>query len=516
MTKKNGNTIKPVNRITPQPIAKADTPVESDIGTDRAGVRPMRTSGVGGTVVSGGFVVSKERNSDLTGDVRYRKFSEMLVNVAIVSAAVRYFLSLIAKADWDVIPAGEKRKPTRRAEQAAQFIDSCLKDMETPFTRVVKRAAMYKFYGFSVQEWTAKIRDDGKIGMKDIDPRPQHTIIKWDLSENGKVLGCVQKSPQTWDEIYLPRGKVFYLVDDSLTDDPEGLGLFRQVISHANKLMQYEKLEAIGFTTDLKGIPVGRIPYAYLAEAESNGKLSASERAALEKIMEEFISSHVRALDTGIILDSLTYASQDEAGTPSEVYQWNIELLKGGSVSFQEVAAAISRKTQDMAVVLGVEHLLLGSNSSAGSYALSKDKTDSFFLNVDSTLIEIAQGGDKDIVEPLCKLNGIPKEYWPTLRPRPVQFKDLQQIGRLLKDLAYSGAQMHPLDPAIDEAREIAGLPPQDETLVKETMEQQKALADAKLKATQGNAEDPQDANAPVDRRSSERGTIPGETDRPE
>jgi hypothetical protein len=305
-----------VNRVAPEPIAKADTPVEENIGTDRIGVRPMRTSGVGGTVVSGGFVVSKEKNQDLVGDAKYRKYSEMLLNVAIVAAAVRYFLSLIAKADWDVIPAGEKRKPTRRAEQAAQFIENCLNDMDTPWTRVVKRSAMYKFYGFTVQEWTAKIREDGKVGLKDIDPRPQHTITQWDLSENGKVLGCIQHSPQTGDDIYLPRGKVFYLVDDSLTDDPEGLGLFRQVIPHANKLLQYEKLEAIGFTTDLKGIPVGRIPYAYLEEAEATGKLTRDQRRELEQVMQDFISSHVRALDTGIILDSITYAGQDETAMP--------------------------------------------------------------------------------------------------------------------------------------------------------------------------------------------------------
>ena len=501
MTKSNGQkstVIRKADGVTAEPI-------EPNIGVNRLKPKPMSTAGVGGVVVSGGFVQSNERSPEMMGQERYKKFSEILVNVAIVSAAVRYFLSLIAKSDWDVVPANK----TRRAKKAAKLIESVLHDMETPWTRIVKRAAMYKFYGFSVQEWTAKKRDDGAIGLRDIEPRPQPTIYKWDLDIHGNVLGCVQLSPQTFREMYLPREKIVYLVDDSLSDNPEGLGLFRQVVAHANRLLRYEQLEGIGFETDLKGIPIGRMPYAVLENATANGKLSKEDKAALEKVLSDFISSHVRAADTGLILDSLPYSGQDETATPSEMRQWDIELLKGGSVSFEQVNTAIERKTRDMAIVLGVEHLLLGSNSSAGSYALSKDKTDSFFLNVDSTLIEIAQAGDRDIILPVLALNGISKELRPTLRPRPVQFKDLTQIGRLLKDLAYAGAAIDPLDPAVNESREIAGLPPVDEARVKQQMEDQKKLQEQKMK----QSEDTQEGKPAVDRRAGEKSSIPGESD---
>lgn len=499
MSKRNGHSTT---------MEKA-APIEDNIGVPRNRINPLVTAGTGGSVVSGGYLMTNEASTELIGASRYKKYSEIMVNVAIVSAAVRYFLSLVAKADWDVIPPNK----TRRAKKVAKLIEDCLHDMELPWTRIVKRSAMYKFYGFSIQEWTAKRREDGMIGFKCIDPRPQSTISKWDLDVNGKVLGCVQSSPQTFEDVYLPRGKIVYLVDDSLSDSPEGLGLFRQIVAHANRLVRYEKLEGIGFETDLKGIPVGRMPYALLEQAKEDGKLTAEEKTALEQVLRDFIQNHVRALDSGLILDSAPYTGQDDTAMPTDVYQWDIELLKGGSVSFEQINTAIERKTRDMAVVLGVEHLLLGSNSSAGSYALSKDKTDSFFLNVDSTLIEIAQAGDKDIIAPLCEMNGIPKDLRPTLRPRPVQFKDLQQIGRLLKDLAYAGAPIDPRDSAVNEAREIAGLPPIDEKILPAPVNPAQPNSP---QSTQNQSEDPLMDKPVVDRRSSERSTIPGETDRPE
>jgi len=53
-------------------------------------------------------------------------------------------------------------------------------DMERPWHRVVRRAAMYRVYGYSWQEWIAKKRDDGVIGYLDIEPRTQSTITRWE------------------------------------------------------------------------------------------------------------------------------------------------------------------------------------------------------------------------------------------------------------------------------------------------------------------------------------------------
>src|SRR5690606_18061192 len=123
------------------------------------------------------------------------------------------------------------------AQEAADFVESVMFDMETSWAKIARRASMYRFNGFGIQEWTAKRRDDGRIGLKDIAARPCHTITRWEIDEaTGEIRGVYQTNPQTGREIFLPRGKVIYLVDDSLTDHPEGLGLFRNLVEPATRL----------------------------------------------------------------------------------------------------------------------------------------------------------------------------------------------------------------------------------------------------------------------------------------
>ena len=182
-------------------------------------IPPTRTLGEPGYSIFSGYLNREEKDADLaTTRERYRIFSEFLSNTHIVAAGVRYFLDLCSKAKWTA-EAADPDNPA--AVEAAELMMDSLEEMDTPFRRVVRRAAMYKFWGFSMQEWTAKKREkDGMYVMADIEPRAPFTIERWDTDRTGKVLGIVQRSPQDSFEIYIPRGKCVYIVDDSLTDSP--------------------------------------------------------------------------------------------------------------------------------------------------------------------------------------------------------------------------------------------------------------------------------------------------------
>lgn len=418
-------------------------------------VAPLSTAGVTGTVSYGGMIVSNEKNSKLTGTQKYVTYSQILANTSIVAAGVRYFLNLLSKAEWKAEPADDSDE----AKKYAEFLESVLHDMETSWTRVVKRTAMYRFYGFGVQEWTAKVRKDGKIGFKDVEARPQATIELWDITETGTVKGVVQRSPQTNKEIYLPRTKIVYVVEDSLNDSPEGLGLFRHLVDAAGRLSRYEVLEGFGFEADLRGVPVGRAPIAAMAAAVEAGTITAAQKLAMEAPIKDFITNHIKNPKLGLFLDSAPYASLDEAGTPSTVKQWDMELLNVNSSSQEAVAAAINRLNNEIARVLNVEGLLLGANSE-GSHALSRDKSAALHLVVDSTLSEIREAYQRDLVRTLWALNGLPEELIPKLRTGAIQFHDVQQITQALRDMAASGAVLAINDPGINEVRSLMGLSP--------------------------------------------------------
>jgi len=415
--------------------------------------KPFEPMGAPGTAIFGGYIVEGEKDSSLTGEQKYITYSDMLANTAIVAAGVRYFLNLVAKAGWKVEPADDSAE----AQKYADLVEDMLHDMDTPWHRVVRRAAMFKFYGFAISEWTAKRREDGIVGLQDIEPRAQLTILRWDVDKHGKVLGVIQRNPQNGQDLYLPRAKLLYMCDDSLNDSPEGLGLFRHIAKKAKELEKFELLESWGFETDLRGIPVARAPLAKLEQLVKEKKISPQQAQELRAPLEAFIDKHSKNPALGMLLDSSVYRAEGEMKSPSSTYLWSAELLQGDGGPHAEVAAAIERKNREIARVLGVEQLLLGSDSK-GSHALATDKTQSFGMIVDSTLVELREQTRKDVLGPIWELNGWPKEMKPQLKTESIQYRDIAQIVSALEGLAKAGAPLAPNDPAINEVRQQAGL----------------------------------------------------------
>jgi len=248
-----------------------------------------------------------------------------------------------------------------------------------------------------------------------------------------------------------------YIADDTLSDSPEGVGLFRHLVAPSQRLARYEQLEGFGFETDLRGVPIGRGPFTELAEMVNRGDLSEAQRVQAEAPIRSFIQNHVRTAQIGMLLDSITYQSQDESGRPSAVKQWDVDILRGSATSFKDTATAIERINREMARTLGVEQLMLGSDS-AGSFAMSKDKTNSFYLLVDGSLTEIREATAKDLLDKFWLLNGFPKEMKPTMTTEAVRFTDVEQIAGTLRDMATAGAPLLPDDPVIDEVRDLMGI----------------------------------------------------------
>jgi len=418
-------------------------------------IKPTKKMGTSGTAVWGGVPQTKEKDVQLVGSNKWKNFSEILVNTAIVGASVRYFQRLLAQAVWTTEPADDSPEAKEYAELALDM----LHDMETPWSRVVRRTAMYLFNGFGVQEWTAKRRPDGRIGLLDIEPRPCHTIVEWDVDETGDVKGVVQESPWTFEWLYLPRGKLVYAVEDSITDSPDGIGLLRHVYPHSKQLADYERAEKRGFETDLRGVPLAAVPLRVLAEMKENGDLQKDEYDAILAQVRGWIDNHIRGESTGFMYDSQPYTSQDAAATPSATPMWNFELLQGDNGPFTDVANAISRKLHDIARLFGTEFLLLGGDTTSGSYAQAKAKMENFFLMVDGVLMDLASIYERDVFGPVWRLNGWPDEMKPDLKVEKVRFQSVDEITKALVDLSQAGSPLDINDPAEGAVRDLLGLP---------------------------------------------------------
>lgn len=414
---------------------------------------PFREMGVSGTAVYGGYVQSREKSSQWTGQQRYVTIADMAVNASIVAAGIHYFLNLIAHPRWTFEPADDSPE----AKDAAELVEDCLGDMSQSWPRVVRRAGTFRFYGFGAQEWTAKRRLDGRVGLASVEPRPQATIERWSVSDSGEVEGVWQRSPQTGQELGIPRSKLFYLVDDVLSDSPEGVGIFRHLAEPWERLKVYYELEARAFERDLRGTPVGRIPYTLIRQAVRDGDIKEEEAQALVAAMEKFVRLQVKQPDTSITLDSIPYYSQAADGSKvASVQQWGLELLQGGSAAVAEVAAAITRTQTEMARVMSCEHLMMGESS--GNRSLSEDKSRNLYLIANAVLADVVAGVERDLVPVICDLNGIPEKARPKPSAEDVAFKDADAVAATLAKMAQAGAVLAPDDEVVKDVRSLMGV----------------------------------------------------------
>lgn len=437
----------------------------------RAGAVPTATLGTSrssGSVVSGegaGTFDEPDSTVSLVGSRRFEEFDRMTRDVAIVAAGVRLFLNLISNAVWSVNPPENlDDAQTKIAQGYADEAYAMLFDMTTSWSNIVRKTATFRLHGFVIQEWTAVKKPDGSIGFKDIEHRPQRTITRWLRDEGGTVEAVVQRVPGRQD-VTLPRSKIIYAVDDTLSDSPEGVGLFRHMAKTAARLEMFLALEEIGFTTDLRGIPIARAPLGELrqeiqdaapgpARAEANAR-----RITLLQPLKDFLNKHVRNEKTGVLLPSETFmaTSVDKSVSPSSVPKWALELLNGDSHSFDSMANAVNRMNQELARILGVEHLLLGATG-GGSLALARSKVGTFYLTVTSTLLDLLEVYDRDLLVPWADLNGIPEELRPEMGVNEISDADVADLLDALAKLAQAGAPVMPDDPAVGEIYDLMGL----------------------------------------------------------
>lgn len=295
------------------------------------------------------------------------------------------------------------------------------------------------------------------VVYKAIEHRPQHTIDLWDIPDGGGPFrGVVQQVPSQAQLFYVPRPRMLYCVDNTLTDSPDGVGLLRHVVEHARRLARYEQLEGFGYEGDLRGMPVGRVPGAELVKmAEAQNKPEGWVEAQISAV-HDLVNKHLKTPYMGIVLDSATYTS-DQLGsqTPSvsNVPKWAIDIIKGTSTGLGEINVVIERINREIARVLGMEFLLLGGDGK-GSLALSRDKTSMFAAVLEATLAELAWFTLNDLVYPLLELNGLdPEKCAPQVNPDPIATERIEAVVDALEGLARAGAVLQPDDPAIDQVR---------------------------------------------------------------
>lgn len=423
-----------------------------------ARVTPTKEVGVSSTAVQSGIIVDRERNPSLRGINKYLAYEDMLANISIVAASVRLYSDLFAKSEWKAEPVDDSAE----AQRYADILQSIIFNQQQTWESVVKSAGLFVFWGFSVLEMTANRREDGIFGLQSIEQRAARTITRWDVDESGNVNAFLQTKPLTASEIALPRDKCIYLVDNLITDSPEGMGMFRQMAEIASDLKELQIDEKVGVGRDMRGLPIGRAPLAGLNKAVEDGDISAEQSKALIEGLTNIVTMVRKGERTGVILDSATYeATGGENGnrSPSSTKQWDLELLQSQASGLSDVDKIIRRKNMEIARIAGTEILLLGQDG-AGSLALSQDKTKSLMLRINGTLKDVAGQFNRDLVSFIWRVNSFPEELKPSLTVSEISQRDIESLAATIRELASAGVPLNRGDEAVYELYNLLGLTP--------------------------------------------------------
>lgn len=426
--------------------------------------------GVAGLNTYTGDIRADEFLADLKGKRGIKKYQEMLDNSAIIGA-IMYALQQTLR-DVKIKVEGED-------ETAKKFLEEVLSDMDHTLDDHIAEAISYLGYGFSWFEVVYKKRSgdtddpktnskytDGLIGIKKIACRAPWTVQEFEVDKmTSEVLGVKQEHSWGKPSIYIPCNKSIYYRTTTLNNDPSGRSILRNAYQSYTYLKRIQELEAIAVEREWNGLPVARLPAEYLADNASDEQVAV--RRQLEKILRD-----VKLNEQGyILLPSDRY--RDSEGKPYDMYLVELDLISAKGNRAIDTDRVIKRYEHDIARSILAEFIMLGSTGT-GSYALSKTKTDLFLRSMESYINYIVDTLNKQLVEPLWRINGMDIATMPKFVAGDVAPHDLKEIAAFLRNLNGAGINIADNIETVEDLMEIAELDFDDELYMKQREEAKK------------------------------------------
>jgi len=435
----------------------------------RKTVPVTKPAGTDGVWAPSGYLFSGERKASLSGDQKWITFDNTVANCITVAAAVRVWTKLHGTAEWSVEP---NPMGGSDAEKCADLVQEGLIDasMSRPWNRIVAKAGFGStFKGFVMFEQIMRRRSDGAIITADLQHRPQWSIQRWDKADEQSPWIGVEQRTKSGNTYYLPRERLLYVVDDDITDSPDGVGVLRHVIEHARRVERFEQLEGWQAETDLRGMPLGYAPLEELRYAAVAAGINPNDQAGIAAYVKaqtswlsDLLEKHIKTPEISALIDSAVYKATGQDATPSGNKKWGFEVVKGQATGQAEVRAAINSINREIMRVMASEWLLMGD--SEGARSVHEDKTAMYGMVINGSLENIGSAATAGPARRIVALNGYdPDMCTPTVRPMPLPIESIESACRALQLIAQAGDPIRPGDEAPDVLRKRMKLPPRPE-----------------------------------------------------
>lgn len=448
----------------PPPSGNAFAP--SNIGPQgNPNAGPFQGIGVSGLKAYSG-IVNEEYLAELRGPQATRAYRMMSEGDSTVSAILTAISLILRAVDWRMEPADDSPE----AEAEAEFAQTLLDDMSHPFEDFIAECLSMLVFGWAYHEIILKRRmgpdqkdpakrskyNDGRIGVRKLPIRSQDSLLRWEMQDDGGILGMWQIPPLGGAMLFVPIERALLFRTTSKKNSPEGVSVLRSAYRSWYLMKTIEDMEAIGIERELAGLPVVSIPGKYLTSQDA---ADVAIRRAYEAIARDVKFNQ----QGGAVVPSDCWP--DVNGSPTAQRLVNIELLSTGGRRAIDTDPVVMRHQRNIARSVLADFLMLGD--AKGSYNLSKNKSDLFLRSCETYLKQIATPINSFLLPRIWSYNGLNRDLMPQLMPGQVAPVDLAELGTYIQQLSSAGAPLFPNADLETYLNEIADLPkPPEETML--------------------------------------------------
>lgn len=375
-------------------------------------------------------------------------YREMSDNDEMVYAIMFAIEMLMRSCPFTVEPQGN----TAADKQAAEFVESCMHDMEFTWQDTLSEILSFIKYGWSYHEIVYKRRmgktknrrttskyDDGFIGWSKLPIRSQDTLKEWKYDDYGDLQGMVQSCYPDYKDVLIPIDKALHFTTKTNKANPEGKSILRGAYRPWYFKKRIQEIEGIGIERDLAGFPV-------LTAPEDMADLWGDDPDMKKTLYNatQIVTSLRRDALEGLVLPP----------------GWELTLLASSSKRNFDTNVIIERYDKRIATTVMADFILLGQQA-VGSFALSSNKTKLFAVAIGSFLDTICEVFNSQGIPTLIDLN---EEHFKGITDYPkmihgdIEEVDLEKFGNYIYQMVTSGV-LTP-DPELEaHLRRIGNLP---------------------------------------------------------
>lgn len=395
-----------------------------------------------------GGTLYEEFLHELRGKKGIEVFREMSENDDVVGAILFAIEMLVRQCNWNIEPGGD----TAKDKEAAEFVESCMNDMQETWIDTISEILSFLTYGWSFHEIVYKRRmgntkdartkskyNDGLIGWRKLPIRAQETLYQWEFDDEDNLLGMTQQPPPYFGTYTIPMEKALLFRTKSRKNNPEGRSILRNAYRSWYFKRRIQEIEGIGIERDLAGFPV----------------LYGPDGLDLWDDRMEDIKNTRETLET--MVQNIRRDEMEGAVLPAG---YKLELLSTGGTRQFDTNATINRYDTRIAMTVLADFIFLGHDHT-GSWALSSDKTELFAVATGAFLDIICETFNSHGIPSLIDINGEHfagiTEY-PKMTHGDIEDMDITKVAAFIKDMTGIGVLI-PDEGLEDYVRQVGHLP---------------------------------------------------------